>query len=365
MFNKKISPVTEQSEQATAYVAGSNGTETMFQTSNSCNMQTVPAEGCIGGTALSGTNLSNPNLGRWDRKPLQYGFVYLRNQLIDLPVLSIKENRNDTDRAAYWQKVGEDVGIIQPIKLAPARIAEAAGFTLGYRNSQTGKWHDATNDQITSSYVLIDGYGRCAGHNLELEKAISDPNYKPFDVPVLFDNVQDPNLLRMQFISINQDVQKTKRSDLLRYADKTKQDQNTVYYDGLLKEGFVSKAAQNYAYGKELKTKDIKDISSGKTISVDTELTNAMQQSLEVYKKVLSGSVSAKILKGVPLAAWTRDKLRSATDKAAMLKKICEKFEDMKALQLTKLHEAKGVKGDKAQTTEIVLRRIFDEILGE
>ena len=365
MFNKKISPVTEQSEQATAYVAGSNGTETMFQTSNSCNMQTVPAEGCIGGTALSGTNLSNPNLGRWDRKPLQYGFVYLRNQLIDLPVLSIKENRNDTDRASYWREVGKNVGIAQPVKLASARVAEAAGFSLGYKDPKTGKWYDATDDQIADSYVLIDGYGRSAGHNLELGKAMSDPDYEPFDIPVLVDDGQDPDLLRAQFISINQDVKKTNKSDLLRYADKTKRDSNTIYYDGLLKENFVSKAAQNYAYGRELRAKDIKDISSGKTISVDTELTDAMQQSLEVYKKVLFGSGSAKILKGVPLAAWTRDKLRTAIDKAVMLEKISGKFKNMTAMQLAQLQEARGVKGDKTQTTEIVLRRIFDEILGE
>lgn len=355
-------PVQEQTIATEEKINNGFTPQCSATTDSNCSAQVLPTEGRIGGVT---TRLSNPNLKQWDGQPLKSGIVYQRNRLIDLPVLYIKENRNDTDRAAYWQKVGEDVGIVQPIKLAIARVAKAAGFTLGYKDSQTGEWHDATDDQIANSYVLIDGYGRCAGHNLKLEKAISDPNYKPFDVPVLFDNVQDSDLLRRQFISINQDVKKTQRSDLLRYADKTKQDQNTVYYDGLLKEGFVSKAAQNYAYGKELKTKDIKDISSGKTISVDTELTNAMQQSLEVYKKVLSGSVSAKILKGVPLAAWTRDKLRSATDKATMLKKICEKFENMTALQLTRLQEAKGIKGDKSQTTEIVLRKIFDEILGE
>lgn len=48
-----------------------------------------------------------------------------------------------------------------------------------------------------------------------------------------------------------------------------------------------------------------------------------------------------------------------------MLKLICTKFENMTALQLTRIQEARGVKGDKTQTTEIVLSRIFDEILGE
>ncbi len=372
-----ISPVTEQLEQATAYTAEERiniGVQPQCSatTDSNCsaynNGTVVPvtlASETVGVTATSETSLSNPNLKQWDGQPLKSGIVYSRNHLIGLPILHIKENRNDTDRAAYWQKVGKEVGIASPIKLARADVAQAAGFTLGHKDTQTGKWYAATDEQIASFYVLIDGYGRSAGHNLELEKAKSDPDYKPFDVPVLFDGVQDPSLLRAQFISINQDVKKTNKSDLLRYADKTKQDRNTVYYDGLLKEHFIPKAAQNYAYGKELKTKDIKDISSGKTISVDAELTNAMQQSLEVYKKVLSGSVSAKILRGVPLAAWTRDKFRSAVDKTAMLKKICAKFENMTALQLTRLQEAKGVKGDKTQTTEIILRRIFDEILGE
>ena len=333
--------------------------ETVMSNSLQTNSTAVPA------TVGRETELSNPNLKQWDGQPLKSGIVYFRNHLMGLPVLHIRENRNDIDRADHWQKVGKEVGIASPIKLARADVAQAAGFTLGHKDTQTGKWYVATDEQIARSYVLIDGYGRSAGHNLELEKAKSDFNYKPFDVPVLFDDVRDSNLLRAQFISINQDVKKTNKSDLLRYADKTKQDRNTVYYDSLLKEHFIAKAAQNYAYGKELKTKDIKDISSGKTVSVDAGLTNAMQQSLEVYKKVLSGSGSAKILRGVPLAAWTRDKFRAATDKTAMLKKICAKFENMTALQLTQLQEAKGVKGDKVQTTEIVLRRIFDEILGE
>ena len=365
MTEVKNRPVTELSGQATAYIADSNETEIESQTGNSCSTQLVPAEGCIGRTALGGTNLSNPNLGRWDGKPLQPGIVYQRNQLIGLPVFRIKENRNDAERATDWQEIGQTVGIVQPIKLALSSVAKAAGFTLGYKTPQTGKWHDATDEQIAYSYVLLDGYGRSAGHDLELKKALGDSGYKPFDVPVLFDDIQDPDLLRAQYISINQDVLKTKRSDLLRYADKTKQDKNTAYNNNLLKERFIAKAAQNYAYGKELKIKDIKDISCGKAVSVDDSLTSAMQQALESYKKVLSGSTSAKILKGVPLAAWTRDKLKSAENKAAILEKIRTKFENMTAMQLTKLQSAKGVKGDKTQTTEIVLRKIFDEILGE
>ena len=360
-----LSTVTEQSEQATAYVADSNGTGIEFQTGNSCSTQTVPAAGCIGGTALSGTNLPNPNLGRWDGKPLQSGILYWRNLLMGLPVLRIKENRSDTVRGKDWQEIGQSVGIAQPIKLALASVAKAAGFTLGYNDPQIWKWYDAIDKQIANSYVLLDGYGRCAGHDLELKKAQSDSEYKPFDVPVLFDDTKDPDRLRAQYISINQDVQKTNRSDLLRYADKTKQDKNTAYYNSLLKEHYIAKAAQIQAYGKELKIKDIKDISSGKAVPVDASLTDAMRQALEVYKKVLSGSPSVKILKGVPLAAWTCAKLKSAKDKAAMLEKIRTKFENMTAMQLTKLQDAKGVKGDKSQTTEIVLRRIFDEIFGE
>lgn len=365
MNDEKNSPVTNQLEQATAYVAVSNGTEMVSQSIENQDTKFVPAEGCIGGTALSGTNLSNPNLGRWDGKPLQPGILYWRNLLMGLPVLRIKENRSDIDRAKDWQEIGQTVGIAQPIKLALAPVAKAAGFTLGYKDPQTGKWYDSTDGPITNPYALLDGYGRCAGHDLELKKAFGDSSYVPFDVPVLFDDTKDPDRLRAQYISINQDVQKTKRSDLLRYADKTKQDKNTAYYNSLLKDHYIAKAAQIQAYGKELKIKDIKDISSGKAVSVDASLTDAMQQALEVYKKVLSGSPSVKILKGVPLAAWTRDKFKSVVDKNSMLQKIRTKFENMTAIQLTKLQEAKGVKGDKAQTTEIVLRRIFDEILGE
>lgn len=94
MNDEKNSPVTNQLEQATAYVAVSNGTEMVSQSIENQDTKFVPAEGCIGGTALSGTNLSNPNLGRWDGKPLQPGILYWRNLLMGLPVLRIKENRS-------------------------------------------------------------------------------------------------------------------------------------------------------------------------------------------------------------------------------------------------------------------------------
>lgn len=47
----------------------------------------------------------------------------------------------------------------------------------------------------------------------------------------------------------------------------------------------------------------------------------------------------------------------------AMADKISDKFSKMLPEQLTKLQDAKGVKGDRTKTTEIILIGIFNEIL--
>ena len=69
------------------------------------------------------------------------------------------------------------------------------------------------------------------------------------------------------------------------------------------------------------------------------------------------------MLKGVPLSRWTCDTLNNAADKKAMKDKIIAKFSNMSPQLLSKLQDAKGVKGDRTKTTEIILIGIFNEIL--
>ena len=88
-----------------------------------------------------------------------------------------------------------------------------------------------------------------------------------------------------------------------------------------------------------------------------------MDTLLKTYSKVFSGNASVKILKGVPLARWSCETLKKADDMKAMADKISDKFSKMLPEQLTKLQDAKGVKGDRTKTTEIILIGIFNEIL--
>ena len=145
MKNNYFSPLTGLSEEAAVYVtakqeSGNNGEKPQGSATPDSNSSAqdnkagipVPlASGTNSGTAKGGTELSNPNLNQWDGQLLQPGIVYYRNQLIGLPVLYIKENRKDSDRATGWQEISKEVGIIQPVMLGLARVAQAAGFTLG------------------------------------------------------------------------------------------------------------------------------------------------------------------------------------------------------------------------------------------
>lgn len=84
---------------------------------------------------------------------------------------------------------------------------------------------------------------------------------------------------------------------------------------------------------------------------------------LETYKDVFSGTSSQKLLKGVPLARWTRDTLKNATNMEAIADKIKGNFSSMSPRMLNRLQDTKGVKGDPTMTTEIILIGIFNEIL--
>lgn len=128
-------------------------------------------------------------------------------------------------------------------------------------------------------------------------------------------------------------------------------------------EGSVAKAVAYYLFGRELTKDDIKKACEGNDITVEQDLVDCMGMLLETYKKVFSGASSQKLLKGVPLVRWTRDTLKNATDMKALADKIKEKFLNMSPHLLGQLQDAKGVKGDRARTTEIILTEMFDKVL--
>ena len=68
-------------------------------------------------------------------------------------------------------------------------------------------------------------------------------------------------------------------------------------------------------------------------------------------------------MNGVPLARWTYNRLKQETDKEKLLKIITQKFSVLTPQYVAVLQEARGVKGDRTRTTEIVLGELFDNIL--
>ena len=92
-------------------------------------------------------------------------------------------------------------------------------------------------------------------------------------------------------------------------------------------------------------------------------LVDAMKRALAVYRKIFTGKASSKLLNGVPLARWTYNRLKQETDKEKLLKIITQKFSVLTPQYVAVLQEARGVKGDRTRTTEIVLGELFDNIL--
>lgn len=327
----------------------------------------VSLDKCLGGTYLTGTKagtiVANPNLKEWDGRPLQEGVVYHRNHMLGLPLCSIKENRDAQSRAKEWKKTCEENGMVNSATFVKATVVKQAGFTPAIYLSDTDLWWDVPEFLLSYFYSPIDGHGRSAGHDLSLEKAMKDPTYTPFDFRFEFKDITDPETFYKEYQSVNQEGKKTSKSDLIRYASCHKSNLVLTEHYTMVGKGFVAKSSELYHFGRELSKTDIYKANKGEKIIVEQDLVDRMGELLETYKSVFSGDASQKVLKGVPLARWTCDTLKKATDKKAMADKIKDKFSKMSPEQLSKLQDAKGVKGDRTKTTEIILIGIFNEII--
>ena len=414
MINENGSPVTESlSEQATAYAAASeikNSVTNNLKSENNMNQSNLntasenivdnasvdvnqspveqqgnitpdsncnalsnpttpvpPIEYILCGTYLNGTKagtiVPNPNLKEWDGEPLKEDVVYHRNKMLGLPECTIMENRDAQKRAKDWRKVCRENAMVNPAVYVNAKIAKEAGMTPAIYNKTTKDWWIVPDDLLKSYYLIMDGNGRLTGHDLDLEEAMSSTDYKPFDFPFVYNHFDDPEAFYTQYLSVNLDVKKTTRSELLQYTSCRNTGSILKSYYALQNDGFVAKAASYYIIGRELTKSDIKKASEGLDINVDQEVVDCMRDLLETYKSVFSAAASQKVLKGVSLSRWTCDTLNNAADKKAMKDKIIAKFSNMSPQLLSKLQDAKGVKGDRTKTTEIILIGIFNEIL--
>ena len=209
------------------------------------------------------------------------------------------ENRDFLGRAEEWQNKCREVGMAQPAKYVRAWIVKQAGYTPALFNKEKGEWERVSGDLLDRYYCRMDGHGRAAGHDLELAEAMKNPAYQPFD----------------------------------------------------------------FIYAKEPSRDDMKKINEGTSVSVDRPMVDAMKRALTVYRKIFTGKASSKLLNGVPLARWTYNRLKQETDKEKLLKIITQKFSVLTPQYVAVLQEARGVKGDRTRTTEIVLGELFDNIL--
>ena len=376
MDNNNQNPVTVQAEQVTTYavegeaIHGSMQPQASITSDSNCDAQSnytdsVPHDKCLFGTYVTGTRAgtipANSNLKEWDGKPLQEGVVYHRNEMLGLPECTILENRDAQSRAKDWQKICRENGMTNPALYANAEIAKKAGLTPAIYLRSKKKWWIVPDPEHYC--IRLDGNGRAAGHDLDLEEATKNPSYIPFDFQFIYKKYTDAELFIKQYISVNLDVKKTTKSELLSYSLCRNKGSNLNNYYTMMGEGFVAKSSSYYNFGRELTKEDVKKASKGQDITVEQELVDCMETLLKTYSKVFSGNASVKILKGVPLARWSCETLKKADDMKAMADKISDKFSKMLPEQLTKLQDAKGVKGDRTKTTEIILIGIFNEIL--
>lgn len=377
MDNINQKTVTANAEQVTTYAVeeeqvnqSTMKTQVSITPGSNCDAQAkarVPLDQCLCGTYLSGTRAGtipvNPHLKEWDGKPLQEDVVYHRSEMLGLPECTILENRDTQSRAKGWQKVCRENGMTNPALYTNAKIAKDAGLTPAIYLRNKKKWWIVPDHLLGQFYIRLDGNGRSAGHDLELEEATKDPSYIPFDFHFVYKKYADADSLFKQYISANLDVKKTTKSELLSYSLCRNKGSNITDYYTMMEEGFVAKSSSYYNFGRELTKEDVKKASEGQDITVEQELVDCMDLLLKTYRKVFSGNASVKILKGVPLARWSCETLKKADDMKAMADKISDKFSKMLPEQLTRLQDAKGVKGDRTKTTEIILIGIFNEIL--
>lgn len=389
MSTNNQSPVTASAEQATTYaVAKENEINNNLKANQEMDAETtnqisvnppvsecqslqdgcpVPLKQRLCGTYLAGTRAgtttANPHLTAWNGEPLKEDVVYHRNAMLGLPECSIMENRDAQKRAKGWKKTCRENGMTNSALYVSAKTVKEAGLTPAIYQRDTKSWWIVPEDLLHLFYTRWDGNGRGAGHDLDLDQAMNDPSHSPFDFSFVYKVFESPEQFFKQYISTNLEVKKTMRSEMLRYTSCRNAGGIFNSYYALQNDGFVAKAASLYIFGRELTKDDIKKASNGEAISVDQGLVDSMGNLLHNFKEVFKSKHSQKVLKGVPLARWTCHKLKNATDMKAMAEKINDSFSKMPSPLLGRLQDAKGVRGDRARTTEIILTEIFDEVL--
>lgn len=259
----------------------------------------VPVDRCLGGKYIAGTKAgtiaANFHLKEWDGRPLQEDVVYHRNHMLGLPECVILENRDALKRAKDWQKTCRENGMTNSALYVSAKTVKDAGLTPAIYQHDTKSWLIIPDNLLQKYYSKSDGHGRGAGHDLDLSKAMSEPDYAPFDFTFVYKEFKDPEQFFKQYISTNLDVKKTTRSELLHYTSCRNTGSILKNYYDLQKNGFVAKAASYYIIGRELTKSDIKKASEGLDINVDQEVVNCMRDLLETYKSVFSATASQKV----------------------------------------------------------------------
>ena len=286
--------------------------------------------------------------------------VYHLKDIQGLRIAYCAENRKRTTKQV--QKLREDLrngGMISPAILVSASVAKRAGYHIITRNGNNSEIDvpDADLDKFT---LLLDGNGRYNAYLLDCKESEDGP----FDFKFVYKKYDDPTKLREDYIRANRVCKRTTSREAFRLM--VNNDDHMAKCDELVEKGYIEKAAQIITLGREVKRADYDAVERGEKIqNINEDLIKGMASAYEVYEDVFCGKASEKVLHGTALAFWTKEYLQTGDSVKEVIKRIKKAFGEMKPRQLAEIQEAKGVKGDKTQTTAIVLSGLFGSLISD
>lgn len=324
-----------------------------------------------GGTQirLSDSRMEELELGLWKKETFKEDRIYSLNECHGMIICKNRDNRDDQKRGKEFYKLvlkgksgREPVNIVNPIDITTAKIAKEAGFSLSYRNFLTGKDEPLPDEWIEKAFCILDGHGRYEGY-LDSLKDAKTPN-EVMKLKFIYKEYNDPKKFKQEFISVNYDVKKTTRDEIIGYASVGQSNQLLIEYNSLVQsEKFVAKAAQLHTFGKELSTTEMNQILRGESFSEDKDLVSAMKQAKSQFFANFSEKNNdvAKFLKGVILAKWLKTNLSNSATRDKNLERIESKLKSSAyRKKIMDSFNAKGSSSEKETNVNSVLNEIIN-----
>lgn len=271
---------------------------------------------------------------------------HLKNGLAGLKVCVLKSNRNNTAKNKKMMEGCLETEMQQPGIFADATLAKEAGYTL----IDTEDNHIVSDDEVNDYLVILDGNTRFHAWQLAIEAKT------PFTYIFQFKVYKDAEAFKKTYQNINVFNTPTSTADFARDFAATTDNAVISSYRKKQHDGLYPKAAGLATIGREILKADIRKLQEGNVPSGFDD-TASHSHYASVYEAALPAiNATPGIFKGTEVWKFNAEKIKAATDKASMVRRLCQLYSAIPYIVGKELEKAKktGTKSKEAVVAEIL-----------